>query len=246
MKAIVKSISIFTFLVLVQCDKANKPTESATLTKPKDVEITFVTKVATDTEIQIVRFSIKDGKGLTRMEDPRFSTIHDPDKGIYLLDHHLKKFRHVTLPEIPDRKPESETTEHEQKQYAMVEKAAKMAYSGKERLIGTWKCKEFVIWDSYGIGLPSQLESSIISWIAEDFENGKELQKRKNNLAPLPLVSRCSKISRKDFQLPGLALETIIRQSDELPEVYTLVEINGESLSKNAFEIPSGYASADE
>lgn len=245
MKAIAKSFSILTFLVLVQCDEPNKATESARA-KPKVEEITFVTKVATDAEIQIVRFSIKDGKGLTRMEDPRFTTIHDPDKGVYLLDHHLKKFRHITSPEIPDKKPETETTEHERKQYAIIEKAAKMAYSGKERLIGEWRCREFVVWDSYGTGVPSQLESSIIAWIAEDFENGKELQRLKSNLAPLPLVSRFSKISGKDFQLPGLALETIVRQSDGLPEVYTLVEITGESPSKDAFEIPSGYTAADE
>jgi hypothetical protein len=180
------------------------------------------------------------------MEDPRFTTIHDPDKGLYILDHKMKKFRHVPPPEIPERKPDSEATDHERKQYELVEQSAKMAYTGKERMIGKWLCREYVLWDSYGTGIPPHLESSIIAWIADDFENGKALQKRKMDLAPLPVLSQFSKISGKAFEFPGFAIQIISRQADELPVITTFRGISEEPLNQADFEVPADYISADE
>jgi hypothetical protein len=239
-------IGISTFLGLMHCNERSANPSKLDVTSPLSEDITFLTEVATESTIQVVRFNIKDGKGLTRMDDARFTTIHDPEQGLYFLDHKLKKFRHVSGPKIPERKPDSEATEHERKQYDLVEKSAKMAYSGREKLIGKSKCKEFVIWDSYKTGVPSHLESSIVAWISEEFENGKELQKRQFDLAPLPLLSQFSQISGKTFELPGFAIQMIVREADGLPSIITHREIIRQPLNNADFEIPADYTSADD
>lgn len=246
MKRIIKAIGLSTFLGLMHCNERHANTPESDGKKPISENVTFLTEVATESAIQVVRFSIKDGKGLTRMEDPRFTMIHDPDKGLYILDHKLKKVQHSPPPNIPVRKPDSEATDHERMQYDIVEQSAKMAYTGKEKMIGKWQCREYVFWDSYGTGIPPHLESSIIAWIADDFENGKALQKRKMDVAPLPLLSQFSKISGKPIQFPGFAIQIISRQAGELPTITTFQGISDDPLNQADFEIPADYTSVDE
>lgn len=245
-KVIFSFIGIFSLFGLMHCKERSFNSPKLDVTSRSNGNVTFLTEVATESSIQIVRFSIKDGKGLTWTDDPRFTTIHNPDKGLIYLDHKLKKFRQVPPPKIPERKPDSESTAQELKQYEILEKATKMAYTGKEKTIGNWKCKEYVIFDSYELGVPPHLESSIIVWISDEIGNGKALQKQKFDLAPLPLLSDFSKISGKELEIPGFCVQMIKRKAHDLPEITTFKKITDEPLKKADFEVPAGYSPVDE
>lgn len=245
-KVIFNFIGISIFLGLMHCKERSFNPPKLDVASRSDGTLTFLTEVATESSIEIVRFSMKDGKGLTWTDDPRFTTIHDPNKGLIYLDHKLKKFRQVPPPKIPERKTDSESTDQELKQYEIVEKATKMAYTGKEKTIGNWRCEEFVIFDSYKLGVPPHLESSIIVWISDEIENGKALQKQKFDLVPLPILSDSSKISGKDLEIPGFSVQMIKRKANELPEITTFKKITAEPLKKADFEVPAGYSSVDE
>jgi hypothetical protein len=146
---------------------------------------------------------MKESVGITRDEGTQFSTYQDPDKGTFILDHESKSYRTIPLPKIAERKPDDEASPQELRQYKLLEESAKMAYTGRERKIGNWNCREFVILDTYGSEMPEYLQSSIVAWIADDFENGKEIQNRKFAVSPDGMMSQLQAIIGKKWNCPG-------------------------------------------
>ena len=217
----------------IGCDRSKKPVVSEHL-EEKMPDVTLVSEISSDTEIQRVNFKIKGTRARMDTEDGTLSTILDPENGMTIIDHTDKSYQTIQL-DLPDASRLSPEVA------AKLASACEMRFTGKKKKIGQWECEEYVVFDSFEKGFPAELQSRAVGWITNDVKGGAAIQARKDKVAPSQLLKWMAATTSKEIAFPGFAVRTETTQNGQYPVTSTCLAISYESIGLQEFEVPSTY-----
>jgi len=225
------------------CDRSeNEPGKQPFESKQQEsiTDVTLTNEISVGTEIEVVQFKMKGRLARADNQDGITSSIHDPEKGVTILDHRNKTYKIVPL-DLPDNsKMSAELT-------AKLADSVKMRFTGRKAKIGKLDCEEFLFWDSMSnYEYPIELQTRIVAWIAKDLKGGAEIQAMKEKVAPSQLVQWLKKSTSKDhFGFPGFAVRIETSQKGQFhPMVNTCIKMSFDPLDAKEFSIPSNYTAA--
>ncbi|MEY2571928.1 MAG: hypothetical protein QOJ87_141 [Verrucomicrobiota bacterium] len=214
------------------CDKKSE-TKLTDLSSGHSKDITLAADIEMPSGNQHGILKLKGEKARTDIEGLGISSIQSASGEMFILNHQTKTIQRQNL-------EASDASGITQEERAKLSNAFAMRFTGNKEKIAGWDTREFLMMDlTEEVPLEDQIRIS--AWIAEDFPDGREIQRMLERVAPNQSLVLFQKATGKKFTLPGFALRIEVRKGGNQVMKLTYTAIRPGELPASDFELPKDY-----
>ena len=227
------SILAICFLALPACKKkTDSPLTDLSIGRSKDLTLAVDMELPNGTQHAVIK--IKGDKARTDLAALSLSTIQSATAGSYLLNHQTKTIQKQAQ-EVLD------TSIMSKDDAAKLTSAFAMKFTGKTETIAGWATREFLIMELREPDVSAGEQMRMAAWIAEEFPEGRDIQKLIERIMPNQVFAPIEKATGKKFTMPGFALRTEIQQGGNQAVKITYTAIKQGDIPESEFELPKDY-----
>ena len=197
----------------------------------REQETALAQEIEMPDAIQHAIIKIKGEKSRTDVEALGISSILSASTGT-LLNHRTKTIQRTNASDLATMNKEI---------LAKITNASVMKFTGKTDTIAGWLCRELLVFDLSGdSSVPVAYQTRLSVWVAEEFPEGRDIQRLIDRAIPNQLLAPIEKATGKKFAMPGFALRTQVTSGDQVIRI-TYTAIKQGDIPESDFDLPKDY-----